>query len=139
MALKEAPLKPEARPDWLLPHAADEELYAVMVDPDQRYSIITEPQWQLFQQAHSIKSDHHPLCCGNAGLCLPLLLTLLCGALRSLYKTLLIPKPTPTQLAEAAEQNDGNFGEPGDFGTKPIGHILLLVGVLVLGSRQDER
>jgi len=59
--------------------------------------------------------------------------------LRSLYKTLLIPKPTPTQLAEAAEQNDGNFGEPGDFGTKPIGHILLLVVVLVLGSQQDER
>ena len=39
--------------------------------------------------------------------------------MRSLYKTLLIPKPTPSQLAEAAEQNDGNFGEPGDFGTKP--------------------
>ena len=43
--------------------------------------------------------------------------------MRSLYKTLLIPKPTPSQLAEAAEQNDGNFGEPGDFGTKPIGHM----------------
>ena len=74
-------------------------------------------------------SSHVPCpCCITAAsssnlLCLPLVLTLRWGRLRSLYKTLLIPKPTPSQLAEAAEQNDGNFGEPGDFGTKPIGHM----------------
>lgn len=37
-----------SKPEWLRPHEPGEELWAVMVDPDQRYGMVTQEQWQNY-------------------------------------------------------------------------------------------
>ena len=36
------------KPEWLCPHKPGEELWAVMVDADQRYGMVTQEQWQNY-------------------------------------------------------------------------------------------
>ena len=40
----------EEMPAWLLSHAHDEPLYAVMVDSDQRYAMVSASQWRELPQ-----------------------------------------------------------------------------------------
>lgn len=40
--------KSEGMPAWLRTHSIDEELWVVVVDPDQRYGMLTQPQWEQY-------------------------------------------------------------------------------------------